>query len=74
MSLEDRRRPMEPNHVRTMEVQSLDALLRIEETLTSILEGMRHLAKQLKTEAPAEEPYDDAEGRSIANKVKGKRK
>lgn len=49
MSLEDRRRPQEGNHVRTIEQQQLDALLRVEETLVSILEGLRHFAKQQKT-------------------------
>jgi hypothetical protein len=55
MSLEERRRPSEPNHVRTTEVQSLDALLRIEETLVSILEGLRHFAKQQKTSKALDE-------------------
>ncbi|MGM5019226.1 hypothetical protein [Tardiphaga sp. 367_B4_N1_1] len=53
INLEERRRVTEPNHIRTVEVQALDALIRIDETLTSILEGMRHLAKQLKTAEPA---------------------
>lgn len=84
MSLEDRRRAMEPNHVRTVEVQSLDALLRIEEaalrteeTLTSILEGMRHLAKQLKTgkalDELAENDAEDVQTGGLT-KPKGKRK
>jgi hypothetical protein len=50
--LTDRRRAMEPNHQRTVEVQTLDALLRIEEVLTSILEGMRFAAKQLAKNEP----------------------
>jgi hypothetical protein len=58
-NLDERRRVTEPNHIRTIEAQSLDALIRIDETLTSILEGMRHLAKQLKTPEPAVVTYEE---------------
>jgi hypothetical protein len=57
--LPERVRAQEPNHVRTTEVQTLDALLRIEETLVSILEGMRHFASQLKAK-PAEVTPEEA--------------
>lgn len=70
MSLEERRRPAEPNHIRTYEVQTLDTLLRIEETLTSILEGLRHFAKQRAgidstpaTETPAQKNPELAKGK-----------
>lgn len=54
--LEHRNRPHLPAHSRNIGEQTLDAMLRIEETLVSILEGMRFAAKQLtKTEAPVEE-------------------
>lgn len=48
--IEERERPIVPNHLATIEVQQLHALIRIEETLTSILEGLRHFAKQQSSE------------------------
>jgi hypothetical protein len=48
-TLEHRNRQHLPAHSRPESTQTLDALLRIEETLVSILEGLRHFAKAQKT-------------------------
>lgn len=75
MSLEDRRRAFEPNHIRTIEMQSLDTLLRIEETLVSILEGLRHFAKQQKTSSALSDlAENDADLIDTKPVTKGKRK
>ena len=58
-ALADRSRPQVANHVRTVERQTLDALLRLEEVLTSILNGLRHFAAQQGpkvADAPQEAP------------------
>lgn len=44
----DRVRTQEDNHIRPIDTQKLDALLRIEEVLVSILEMQRALAVHLK--------------------------
>lgn len=57
-----RDRPIVPNHEVHIDTQQLHALLRIEELLTSILEGMRFAAKQLsKDDVPDTSP---AKGRA----------
>lgn len=47
--IDARDRAIVANHLVPIETQQLHALLRIEETLTSILEGMRFAAKQLSS-------------------------
>ncbi|MGY3589342.1 hypothetical protein [Bradyrhizobium sp. USDA 4350] len=65
-----RERHVIANHIVTVEVQSLHALLRIEEVLSSILEGMRHFAKQL--DKPADTPEVNPRGEIVP--PKGRRK
>lgn len=45
-SLAARARPQLASQVRMLDQQTLDALLRIEELMSSILAGLRHFAKQ----------------------------
>lgn len=61
-SLADRARPQVANHVRTVQVQTLDALLRIEETMNAILNGLRHFAQQQDKNLapPVRQPLPDA--------------
>lgn len=63
-ALDHRNREHLPAHSRNIGEQTLDALLRIEETLVSILEGMRFAAKQLtKPEATPEEDKAPSKGK-----------
>lgn len=75
-TLDHRNRQHLPAHSRNIGEQTLDALLRIEETMVSILEGLRHFAKQQKTGKALDE-LAEADAAELIEKpapVKGKRK
>jgi uncharacterized protein (UPF0216 family) len=79
-TLEHRNRQHLPAHSRPESTQTLDALLRIEETLVSILEGLRHFAKAQKTSKALDELAEndadllDATPSKVVNTTKAKRK
>lgn len=72
--LEHRKRQHLPAHDRNIGEQTLDALLRIEETLVSILEGLRHFAKQHKTSKALDELAELDADLIAKTPPKGKRK
>jgi hypothetical protein len=67
--LTDRVRQHEAPHIRHIDVQTLDALLRIEELLKDILEGgvprAETVTKVVEVEVPADKPKNKKNARQL---------